>query len=180
MSKVEDTAVEESEMVVFDDGSKLNISKSRALGIVGLKLSGASFVAIAEIEGLANDKAARLIYERTIAATVDESKDIPYLRNLASQRIERLLQAVWTKAIDRKNPDQLAYTRTALALIDRHSKLHGMDAPQRLEVYTPDAQAKEEWVAAVLSKIDPDQQGHEADIIDAEIVDGVIEDDEDS
>jgi hypothetical protein len=88
-------------------------------------------------------------------------------------RLDRLLQSVWGPATDAKHREHLAYNRTALAIVDRMTKLHGADAPQRLEVSTPDAERKEAWLRLAMQQVGGlEMIEEEADIIDAEVLDG--------
>jgi len=149
------------------------VPQSRALSCVALRIAGASFSAIAEVNELGSPAIARQIVEEALAASVDENKDIAKLRALHSLRLDRLLQSVMPQAVDKKNVKRLDYLRAALSIIDRQAKLHGTDAPQRLEVYTPDNQRKEEWLRRALEEIGGIKGlEEEADIIDAEVVDG--------
>jgi hypothetical protein len=149
------------------------IPKSRALACVALRLAGASYSAIADIHELGSPAIARQVVEEALAASVDEQRDIPKMRALTSLRLERLLQSVWGPATDAKDKDHLNYSRTALAIVDRLSKLHGTDAPQRLEVSTPDVERKEAWLRLAMERVGGLKGIEaEADIIDAEVVEG--------
>ena len=64
--------------------------------------------------------------------------------------------------------DHLPYNRQALAIIDRIAKLHGIDAPQTLNVTTPSAEKITEYVGTVVALYHA-AHAQEADIIDAEI-----------
>lgn len=155
------------------EDQELEVQRSpeqRAQAAVALRLSGAPHSAIAKTLGYASATDARIAIERTLAESAKESRDLPALRQLTSSRLERLLRAVWSHAVDEEDPDQLAYTRTALAIIDRHARLMGIDAPQKMEVYTPDQQKQEEWVRHMMSQVGPKGVAEEADIIEAEIV----------
>lgn len=147
------------------------VPETRKKAVVRLKLAGATFQQIAEVEGFASAHIARKVMEEALAATVDELKDVPYLRALHTARLERLLTATSARAMDNKDAEQLAFTRTSLSLIDRLIKLQGADAPQRLEVYTPGQQAREEWLRRAVAAVSPGDLEEEEDIIDAEVVD---------
>ena len=97
------------------------------------------------------------------------------MRALTSLRLERLLQSVWGPATDAANKEHLNYARTALALVDRISKLHGTDAPQRVEVSTPDSERKEAWLRLALKQVGGlEGIEEEAEIIDAVVVEGDV------
>lgn len=163
----------EEQAVAERERAPISVPKSRALACVALRLAGASYSAIAEIQDLANPAQARQVVEEALAASVNEQKDIEKMRALTSLRLERLLQSVWGPATDATNREHLNYSRTALAIVDRLSKLHGADAPQRLEVSTPDAERKEAWLRLAMERVGGlGAIEEEADIIDAEVLEG--------
>ena len=165
----EEIAMRENEQAL----TPTQVPKSRAMACVALRLAGASYAAIAEVQELASPAIARQVVEEALAASVDEQKDIPKMRALTSLRLERLLQSIWGPATDATNKEHLNYARTALALVDRISKLHGTDAPQRLEVSTPDAERKEAWLRLAMQQVGGlEGIEAEAEIIDAEVIRG--------
>ncbi len=106
--------------------------------------------------------------ERSLAATVD-SGDRDRMRSLTSRRLERILRGLWGKAADPNHPEHLAAARTAIAVIDRHARLYGLDAPTEMVVYTPAAAEIERWVTGMAQK----QVGampEEANILEGEVV----------
>lgn len=148
--------------------------RRRDKSAVALRLAGAPYEAIATTLGYPSSGAARTAVETVLANSVNQAHDLPHLRELTSRRIERLLRSVWTKATDPEDPDHLAYARTALALVDRHSRLMGLDAPQRLEVSTPDQETKERWIRGMIAQVKPEGVAREVDSIDEDIVDAEI------
>jgi hypothetical protein len=113
--------------------------RRQASTIVNMKLAGATFGEIAQVMEMDAVKV-RTIFETAISASGD--KDVPYdmLRAVANARLEGLLKSVFTRARDINDTEQLAFQRQALSIIDRGIKLNGLDAPTRLEVYSPTAQ----------------------------------------
>jgi len=91
------------------------------------------------------------------------------MRGLAGMRMERLLRAVWPKAMDPNNPEQLAAVGKARDLIDRHAKLFGLDMPTEIVVHTPSQSELEDWVLRMTSAMVPSID--EQDIFDEEILD---------
>lgn len=145
---------------------------SRQQSAVALRIAGANYSEVAQALGYASANHARLAVERALAASVgDESRD--QLRFLEGRRLERLLRGLWAKATDDRHPDQIAAARTALAVIDRHSRLYGLDAPTQMVVHSPTAGEIEAWVAQMAAQV---SQGmpEEKDIIEGEVV---VEDD---
>jgi hypothetical protein len=158
-------------------------SEQRVRAALALKVSGADYAAIARHMGYANAVAARNSIEQYLAGLVTDS-DLRLQRTIASERIERLLRAVWPKAIaetikvngkDMVNTEQLQYVRTALQLIDRSARLHGLDAPQKLEVTKPSDQEMVNWVYQMANQVGLMGVREADDIMEAEIVEGDIE-----
>ena len=143
----------------------------RALSAVTLKVSGASYQAIARTLDYPSPDAARQAVELVLSETNDaQNRDV--IRNLNGRRLDKLIRSVWGKATDQNDPEHLSAVRTAAMLIDRHIRLYGADAPTELVVHNPAAAEIETWVAQMaqqrLAQLPP-----EADVIDipdAEIV----------
>jgi hypothetical protein len=143
--------------------------QTRVEAAIALKIAGANYSEIAEVLGYPNVATARSAVERGLASTADE-EDRKQLRIVSGRRLERLLRAVWSKATDETHPEQLAAMRTALALIDRHIRLWGQDAPSEMVVYSPTAGEMEAWIAEMVHRV---REGlpEEIDIIDGEVID---------
>jgi len=109
---------------------------SRAESAVALKIAGANYTQIAKALDYAHPALARQAVEQALSTSVHE-EDRKAQRLLSSARIEALLRSVWPRANDSRDPDHLGYMRGALALIDRHAKLWGLDAPIEIVSYTP-------------------------------------------
>lgn len=109
---------------------------SRSQSAVGLRLSGASYTDIARVLEYTSPAQARQAIERVLASTADSPEDLKNMRVLQTRRYERLLQSVMSKAVDPEDAEHLAYNGRALAIIDRISKLHGVDAPTQVQ-FTP-------------------------------------------
>jgi len=148
---------------------------SRLEAAVALRIHGASYSEIARTLGYTTAHNARLAVERGLANTVGtESRD--QQRFIEARRLERLLRSVYGRATDENDPEHLGYVRTALALIDRHAKLYGLDAPAEVILYNPTAREIQEWIntkAALTSQGFPE----EADIIHGEIIESDLGDD---
>jgi tRNA A37 N6-isopentenylltransferase MiaA len=104
------------------------------------------------------------------------SEDRDKLRQMAGTRLERMTRALWSKAIDPKNPEQMAAQRETRANIDRFAKLFGLDAPTEVVVHSPTQQELEEWVERVSSTQVPDLE--EPDIFDIDLEPDPAEGDE--
>ncbi len=141
----------------------------KANTVVALRLAGYSWEEIAEVEGYPTGRAALVAFEGALEKEVKTSPEQQAkMRDLAGRRLERMLRAVWTKAIDAANPEQMTAQQRALAVIDRHAKLYGLDAPTQFIVSNPTNDDLHAWVSQVMSQGGPVPD--EGDIFDAEII----------
>jgi hypothetical protein len=131
---------------------------------VALRLAGASFHEIADTLGLADYIAARNMVEKDLAARLDDPEARTKLRNEEAARIERILRGVWNKAVSPEDPEHLPAARVALALIDRHARLLGLDMPTEVIVHSPTTSEIDLWVSQVIA-------GHAETVIDVEEAD---------
>ena len=190
MPDVETTAVTES--VELEVRPADEVPEQRVRAALALKVAGAPYSAIATELGFANALAARNAVERYLSAMVTEG-DLKTQRALTSERLERLLRAVWPKAIQETlevetgtgknkkkvtvlNTDQLQYVRTALMLIDRSARLHGLDAPQKLEVTRPSDDEVVGWARRMAEQAGIMGVREAEDIMEAEVVEADSED----
>ena len=141
-----------------------------AQAALGLKLAGAGYTEIADVLGFTSDTEARRAVEGELAARSHDDAGRDMLRREASARIERLLRGVWAKATTATDPEHLQAVSKALALIDRHAKLNGLDMPQEVLVHQPTLTEIDAWVANLMAN-----QMHvgveEADVIQIEAED---------
>jgi hypothetical protein len=146
-------------------------SETKAQAALTLKLYGASWTDIAKTLGYSSAYRARMAVERVLANAADSPEDRDKMRVLANKRIERLLASVMGKATNPNDPQHLAYNARALALIDRGIKLHGVDAPTQIQF-----SATDQDIAAYVQELMPlarqDMEAIEADIIDADVIEG--------
>lgn len=133
------------------DVSRSGIPTRAGRAAVGLRLAGATFTEVADTLGLPDRIAARDLIEKELASYDDDPAARDRLRDEEAARIERLLRGVWGKAVDPENPEHLPSVRTALALIDRHARLLGLDRPQEMVVYTPTTSEIDTWVTQVIA-----------------------------
>jgi len=130
-----------------------------ATGVAALQLrvSGAAFADISRVLGLASPKAAVRLVTQELGEQNDADTDsLTRLRGEQSARLEALMEAVWPKAMDGEHKDHLPAIRTAVAIIDRHSKLHGLDAPAEVVIHTPTAAELDQWVATMVAHTIPE------------------------
>jgi len=132
------------------DLNEVDKSPTKAEAAVALRIAGAGYTSIAKTLGYSSPTRARSAVERALAATADAAEDRGHMVELIDRRLNRLLQAHMGKALDVNNPEQLQYSARALAIIDRQAKLHGVDAPTKVQV-TP----SDEYIRDYLHKVSP-------------------------
>lgn len=140
---------------------------TRAQAAVALRLAGAPYTDIAETLTYASATEARSAVEAILASTV-EAEDLEHTRIVLNKRLDRLLQSVWPRAVNDKDPKHLEYVRTVLQIEERRARLVGADAPTKHEVYTPTAEQITEQVRILTANVIVPV---EADIVDAEEID---------
>lgn len=142
---------------------------TRSQAAVALKIAGATYSEIAKALDYPSATMARVAVEKALADSVgDENRE--QLRFLEARRLERLLRSLWSRATDDTDEQHLSYARTALAVIDRHSRLYGLDAPQEMIVYNPSGMEIEAWVSKMARQVHGEMP-EEYDIIKGEISD---------
>lgn len=129
--------------------------RSKASAALQLRLQGYDWGEIAETIGYADGKAAARATEGALVKQLGASEESrQQMRQMAGIRLDRLLQAVWQRATDTEDPEQLNYVAQARQLIAQHAKLYGLDAPQEYVVHSPTTTELEQWVATVVSQTD--------------------------
>lgn len=148
---------------------------NRAEAAVTYRLAGATYPEIARYAGYTSAFHARQAVEKVLAASsTEESRD--RLRGIEGRRLERLLRSTWVRATNPQDPEHLSYLRASLALIDRHVRLFGLDAPQQMVVYSPAQGEIEAWVAGMARAVIEDLPA-EANIV-GEVVYDIPDSDE--
>lgn len=146
----------------------------KARSALHLYYNNATLDEIVQVVGFASvAEASRAIDTAVKAELRGDTKAKDKMRHIANRKLDQLLRSVSAKAANPKHPEHLNAVSKALAIIDRHIKLYGLDAPAEMVVHNPDAGEIEAWVTSVLAKSNP--VAEEFDIFDAEVVD----DDED-
>lgn len=132
------------------DLNEVDKSPTKAEAAVGLRLAGAGYSSIARAIGYSSPTRARLAVERALASSADDPEGREAQINLIDRRLNRLLQSVMGKAVDPKEPEHLQYNARALAIVDRQARLHGVDAPTKVQVTPSDS-----YIAEYLAKVHP-------------------------
>ena len=146
-------------------------SASKAEAAVALYVYGASFTDIKNRVGYSSAWRARIAVEKALAASADSIEDRDKMRLVIRKRLNRLLASHMPKAVNPEDPQQLAYSARVLAIIDRQAKLEGVDAPTQIQLTASD-QHIQEFVEFMMPQAREDQKAIEADILEADIVEG--------
>lgn len=151
---------------------------TRAAAAVNLRIEGASWTDIARILEYSSAQRARVAVERALAEMAESEEDREQLRWTMNQRLNRILYSLMRRATNPKDQDHLAYVSKVLAVMDRQSKLNGLDMPTTIAVYNPSNEAIEKYVEQTVEILRRANGEIEADIMaEEEIEDAeVIED----
>lgn len=168
-----------TELDVIDPGdpdqelllNDIDKSETKAEAAVTMAMYGASPQDIAKTLGYSSAYRARMAVERALASAANSPDDRDKVRKLIDKRLNRLLAAHMPKALDPKDPQQMAHSARALAIIDRQAKLHGVDAPTQVQVSVSD-QHIQEYLEQVVPLAAAHNKAIEADILDADEVEG--------
>jgi hypothetical protein len=98
----------------------------KANAALQLAYSGATWSDIALALGYPTPRTARIAVETALERELKHTSDRERLRKMAGARLDRLLRAVWSKAIDTENPEQLVAVAKARDIVADHRKLFGL------------------------------------------------------
>lgn len=142
----------------------------QGMAAVALRLAGATYAEIADALGFSGSDTARIAVESELAQMAVNA-DLDMLRVEEAARLERLLRSVWQKATTPDNPEHLVAVKVALAVIDRHSRLLGLDAPTQVAIHTPTQHEIEAWVAGVTAAANEEYLILEAEVVETAALD---------
>jgi len=151
---------------------------TRAAAAVNLRIEGASWTEIARILEYSSAQRARVAVERALAEMAESEEDREQLRWTMNQRLNRVLYSLMRRATNPKDQDHLAYVSKVLAVMDRQSKLNGLDMPTTIAVYNPSNEAIEKYVEQTVEILRRANGEIEADIMAEDIHDAEIEGEE--
>lgn len=151
---------------------------TRAAAAVNLRIEGASWTDIARILEYSSAQRARVAVERALAEMAESEEDREQLRWTMNQRLNRVLYSLMRRATNPKDQDHLAYVSKVLAVMDRQSKLNGLDMPTTIAVYNPSNEAIEKYVEQTVEILRRANGEIEADIMAEDIHDAEIEEEE--
>ena len=152
------------------DLNDVDKSDTKAAAGVSMRIQGASYTDIARVLGYSSAYRARAAVERALASAADSVEEKEQMRFIISKRLDRLLAAHMPQALDPTNPNQLAFSARALAVIDRQARLHGVDAPTQIQISATDEEILQ-LVEQFSPQAEADRKVVEADIIEADIID---------
>lgn len=146
------------------------LRKGRAA--IELRKSGASWDEIAQVLGFPSGHLCLVATEKALEKDLRSEESRDFMREMAGQRLDRLLRGVWSKAIDPDHPEQMVAVDRARMLIDRHIKLYGLDAPTEMVIRDPNQVELEKWVSEVMKAKAPELT--EADIFEPDVIEGEV------
>jgi hypothetical protein len=104
----------------------------RQVRALDLRKAGVSFPAIAKQLGYGGPAGAYKAVLSALRNTQQEPAD--EVRRLAVERLDRILFAVWPRALDIHDPQQLECLDRVLKIETRRAKLLGLDAPDKIDI----------------------------------------------
>lgn len=164
---------EEPEEPDLTQGTGLDVTVTRALNAFALHLAGANDHQIMRQLGFSSPAQARMSWERVLADTVTV-EDRDKARKVELARLDRMQQSWWNKAIDPASAEHLTASRMVLSFMERRARMMGLDAPTRIDVYTPTSQEIVTYVdmlrraAGVQDEVEPDFIEIESHVVDDE------------
>lgn len=169
MATQQDSSHPEGVSTDIAKGREARIARNRkADAALSLKTSGATWTEIAIALGYPTPRQAMLAVEKALVRQLQDDDDKAKMRAISGARLDRLLRAIWNKAINPDNPEQMTAVSRAREIISDHAKLYGLAAPTEVVVSTPTQVELEEWVLRMTAAMVPDSD--EGDIWDAEVV----------
>jgi hypothetical protein len=132
-------------------GNEAGRARSRkANAALQMAYAGATWNEIATALGYPTARMAKVATERALEKQLDEA-DKTKMRRMAGARLDRLIRAVWAKAIDPEAPDQMIAVSKAREVIADHRKLFGLDSPTEVIVHNPTESELAAWVSKVVA-----------------------------
>lgn len=135
-------------VVAEDDRTKeaLRARNRKANAALQLRANGADWEQVAEVLGFPTARAALVATENALEKELrSESKEL--LVRMVDKRLESLLKSTWKKAHDQNSPEHLNAVTKSREIIADFRRLHGLDKPTEVSLYSPNAAEVEAWVA---------------------------------
>ena len=145
-------------------GHKLSKTSSKAIEVrekdrkaLELRKAGASYELIAKQLGYADSSGAYKSVKRSMQSIISEPAE--ELRAVEYERLNQMLLILW----ERVQQGELGAIDRALSIMDRISKMYGLDSPRKTEVNQTITQGvmivdgtKDEYLSAIRNEIDGD------------------------
>jgi len=153
-------------------GSALTRARDRkAAAALQMKQAGETWEDIAEVLGYPTGRMALVATEKALEKQLGTAESQKFLRQLASRRLDQVLRAIYPKAIDPEDPEQMIAATKVREIIATSMKLHGLEAPTQIVHHSPHESEIDAWVAEVVTSKIPALT--EADIF-GDVVEGEI------
>lgn len=155
------------------DGREMRVYGNVGPAILAMRFANTDWVTIADTLGLSSGEVAHQLFLDELAERIPGEADREIMRAEASAMLRGLLGAVYPRATDPMDAEQLFAVQRATALVDRLIKLHGTDAPAEVVVHTPTTSEIDSWVRQMVG------QAVGTDVVEADVVDMGDDDDAD-
>lgn len=106
-------------------------ARQRELQALELRMAGQPYSQIAKALGYRNRASAYSAVIRVLDRR--EAEPAERVRNMELQRLERLLQAYWKRAVRKRTPD-IAAAKLCLDILARRARMLGLDAPVKVDI----------------------------------------------
>lgn len=153
---------------VWDPRKAKDPVRTRAEAAAVMLVSGADFATIAQVMEFESPEKAREAAERALADNLD-SFDKAHLRKVLTGRLEGLWRIAYNRAQNERYAAKETATKNALAILDRLSKMYGVDEPTQVVMHSATSTQINAWVERVTAK-EIEAYPAEEDIWDAEEV----------
>ena len=152
----------------WEGGRDVRVYGNVGPAILAMRFANTDWQTIADTLGLATAEIAHQLFLDELAERIPAEADREVMRAEASAMLRGLLGAVYPRATDRDDPEQLFAVQRATSLVDRLIKLHGTDAPTEVVVHTPTTAEIDSWVrqmvgTSVVDVVEADVVSMEAD-----------------
>lgn len=144
---------------------------NRALKAIQLEEAGYQPEEIAEALGYESAEAVQIKLTKDYK---ELAKNLPVdkeqMRQLFRRRMDRLIRALWAKAINPDSPEQMIAVQRIMQILGEEAKLLGIHAPTEIDVNISRSQEELQMIASAIIAAKHDLPEDEDDILEAEEV----------
>lgn len=135
-----------------------------------LKMMGVPFHEIAKLLEFPTPGAARQAVEQAIIDSGSFEGEKETMRSLMGLQLDRWHQSIAGKIIDPRNTAQLEYMAMGLRLLERKSRLFGLDAPTKVELHNASNEEITSLIGAYQERLglDKPEEGDPFDLVEGE------------